>query len=136
MSKFDYLHSSNLCLMGLGCPLLRGSPDRSLRRCAATTVKSLPETLQSHLNEIKKTFYIERFFTPGVNNIFPNPSDNKAFPQRVLKLRKGIRRGSLKSWYLLPNIVCFDLFFVCRNSKLNQNDINGQCKTIQEKHKV
>ena len=36
MSTFDCLYSFNLCLMGLGCPLLRGSSDRRLCRCAAT----------------------------------------------------------------------------------------------------
>ena len=36
MSKFECLYSFNLCSMDLGCPLLRGSSDRSLRRCAAT----------------------------------------------------------------------------------------------------
>ena len=36
MSPFDCLYSFILCLMGLGCPLLRGSSDRRLRRCAAT----------------------------------------------------------------------------------------------------
>ena len=36
MSTFDCLYSFNPCLMGLGCPLLRGSSDRRLRRCAAT----------------------------------------------------------------------------------------------------
>ena len=39
MSTFDCLYSFNLCLMGLGCPLLRGSSDRRLRRCAATITK-------------------------------------------------------------------------------------------------
>ena len=36
MSTFDCLYSSNPCLMDLGCPLLRGSSDRRLRRGAAT----------------------------------------------------------------------------------------------------
>ena len=36
MSTFDCLYSFNLCLMVLGCPLLMGSSDRRLRRCAAT----------------------------------------------------------------------------------------------------
>ena len=37
MNKFECLYSFNLCSMDLGCPLLRGSSDRRLRRCAATT---------------------------------------------------------------------------------------------------
>ena len=36
MSTLDCLYSFNLCLMGLGCPLLRGSSDRRLPRCAVT----------------------------------------------------------------------------------------------------
>ena len=36
MSKYECFYSSNPCLMDLGCPLLRGSSDRRLRRCAAT----------------------------------------------------------------------------------------------------
>ena len=36
MSRFERLYSFCLCLVGLGCPLLRGSSDRRLRRCAAT----------------------------------------------------------------------------------------------------
>ena len=35
MSAFDCLYSFNLCLIGLGCPLLRGLSDRRLRRCPA-----------------------------------------------------------------------------------------------------
>ena len=35
MSKFECLYSFSLCSMDLGCPLLRGSSDRRLRRCAA-----------------------------------------------------------------------------------------------------
>ena len=38
MSTFDCLYSFNLCLMGLGCPLLTGPSDRRLRRCAATDI--------------------------------------------------------------------------------------------------
>ena len=36
MSKFECLYSFSLCFMDLRCPLLRGSSDRRLRRCAAT----------------------------------------------------------------------------------------------------
>ena len=44
MSTFDCLYSFNLCLMGLGCPLLRGPSDRRLRRCAATLPPFLERT--------------------------------------------------------------------------------------------
>ena len=44
MSTFDCLYSFNLCLMGLGCPLLRGSFNRRLRRCAATLPLLLERT--------------------------------------------------------------------------------------------
>ena len=37
MSTFDCLHSFNLCLTSLGCPSLRGSSNRRLRRCVATS---------------------------------------------------------------------------------------------------
>ena len=36
MSTFDFLYSFNLCLMDLGCPLLRGSYDRRLRAATVT----------------------------------------------------------------------------------------------------
>ena len=38
MSPFDCLYSFNPCLMDLGCPLLRRSSDRRLRRRAATVM--------------------------------------------------------------------------------------------------
>ena len=38
------LYSFNLCLMDLGCPLLRGSSDRRRRRCAATLPPLLERT--------------------------------------------------------------------------------------------
>ena len=44
MSTFDCLYSFNLCLMVLGCPLLRGSSDRRLRKCAATLPLLLERT--------------------------------------------------------------------------------------------
>ena len=44
MSTFDCLYSFNLCLMGLGCPLLRGSSGRRHRRCAATLPRLLEKT--------------------------------------------------------------------------------------------
>ena len=44
MSTIDCLYSFNLCLMGLGCPLLRGSSDRRLCRCAATLPPLLERT--------------------------------------------------------------------------------------------
>ena len=62
MSKFECLYSFNLCSMDLGCPLLRGSSDRRLRRCAATRLdrmkqsrelifrKLLPQKLTSAVN--------------------------------------------------------------------------------------
>ena len=44
MSTFDCLYSFDLCLMGLGCPLLTGSSNRRLRRCAATLPPLLERT--------------------------------------------------------------------------------------------
>ena len=52
MTKFEGLYSLNPCLMDLGCPLLRGSSDRRLRRRAAT----LPPFLES-------TFPVSIFFS-------------------------------------------------------------------------
>ena len=51
MSTFDCLYSFNLCLMDLGCPFLRGSSDRRLRRCAATDV------FISQVNNFLRDFY-------------------------------------------------------------------------------
>ena len=44
MSTFDCLYSSNPCLMELGCPLLRESSDRRLRRRAAALPPLLERT--------------------------------------------------------------------------------------------
>ena len=44
MSTCDCLYSFNLCLMGLGCPLLRGSSYRRLRKCVATLPPLLERT--------------------------------------------------------------------------------------------
>ena len=49
MSTIDCLYSFNLCLMGLWCPLRRGSSDRRLCRCAETRPPLLERTLSGSI---------------------------------------------------------------------------------------
>ena len=56
MTKFECLYSPNPCLMDLGCPLLRGSSARRLRRCAATVEASfITRTIDLHVVYIQHT---------------------------------------------------------------------------------
>ena len=81
MGTFDCLYSFNLCLVGLGCPLLRGSSDRRLRRCAATTC--FKHHWWINLYQILPTNY-SRFSATKTNFMsYGLPMNVKAFPLRV-----------------------------------------------------